>query len=57
VKRVFGDYVVFGSNPQELYENMIDYSSNEKIDMMDAMLFIKYNHTYVNRAKTILKLL
>ena len=57
VKRVFGDYVVFGSNPQELYENMIDYSSNEKIDMMEAMLFIKYNHTYVNRAKNILKLL
>jgi len=57
VKRVFGDYVVFGSNPQELYENMIDCASNEKIDMMEAMLFIKYNHTYVNRAKTILKLL
>jgi len=36
---------------------MIDYSSNNKIDMMEAMLFIKFNHTYVNRAKTILKLL
>jgi len=57
VKRVFGDYVVFGSNPQELYENMIDCSLNEKINMMDAMLFVKYNHTYVNRVKTILKLL
>lgn len=57
VKRVFGDYVVFGSNPQELYDNMLDCASNEKIDIMEAMLFIKYNHTYVNRAKTILKLL
>jgi hypothetical protein len=57
VKRVFGDYVVFGSNPQELYDNMIDYTSNNKVDMTEAMLFIKYNHTYLNRAKTILKLL
>lgn len=57
VKRVFGDYVVFGSNPQELYENMIDYSSNEKIDMMEAMLFVKFNHTYVNRVKTIMEVL
>lgn len=57
VKRVFGDYVVFGSNPQELYDNMIECASNNKIDMMEAMLFIKFNHTYVNRAKTILKLL
>lgn len=57
VKRVFGDCVVFGSNPQELYDNMIDCASNSKINLMEAMLFIKFNHTYVNRAKTILKLL
>jgi len=57
VKRVFGDYVVFGSNPNDLYENMIEASSNRRIDIKEAMLFVKNNHTYINRVKTILEVL
>lgn len=57
VKRVFGDYVIFGSDPKQLYENMVESFYNQTINMSDAMLFIKNNHTYINRANTILKLL
>ena len=57
VKRVFGDYVVFGSNPNDLYENMIEAILNQTIDMKEAMLFVKNNHTYINRVKTILEVL
>lgn len=57
VKRVFGDYVVFGSNPKDLYENMLESLINQKVNMTEAMLFIKNNHTYVNRIKTILEVL
>jgi len=57
VKRVFGDYVVFGSDPKQLYENMVESFYNKKINMTEAISFIKNNHTYINRANTILKLL
>jgi hypothetical protein len=57
VKRVFGDYVVFGSNPQDLYQNMLDSLSAKKVYMPQAMLFIKNNHTYVNRVNTIMEVL
>lgn len=57
VKRVFGDYVVFGSNPNDLYDNMVEAILNQKIDMNEAMLFVKNNHTYINRVKTILEVL
>ena len=57
VKRVFGDYVVFGSNPQELYQNMLDSLSAKKVYMPQAMLFIKNNHTYINRVNTIMEVL
>lgn len=57
VKRVFGDYVVFGSNPNDLYDNMVEAILNQTIDMKEAMLFVKNNHTYINRVKTILEVL
>lgn len=57
VKRVFGDYVVFGSNPNDLYYNMVEAILNQTIDMKEAMLFVKNNHTYINRVKTILEVL
>lgn len=57
VKRVFGDYVVFGSDPKQLYENMVESFYKRTINISEAMLFIKNNHTYINRANTILKLL
>lgn len=57
VKRVFGDYVVFGSNPQDLYQNMLDSLSAKKVYTPQAMLFIKNNHTYVNRVNIIMEVL
>jgi hypothetical protein len=57
IKRVLGDYVIFGSDPLSLLENMIIAGENNKINMKNAMLFIKDNHTYVNRISNILKFL
>lgn len=54
---MFGDYVVFGSNPNDLYDNMVEAILNQTIDMKEAMLFVKNNHTYINRVKTILEVL
>jgi hypothetical protein len=57
IKKAFGDYVVFGGTPETLYENLIDAASNNKINMKEAMLFIKDKHTYINRINNILKFL
>jgi hypothetical protein len=57
IKKAFGDYVVFGGTPETLYENLIDAASNNKINMREAMLFIKDKHTYINRINNILKFL
>jgi len=56
VKREFGDYVVYGGTPQSLYENLLDAEVNKRVNMNEAMLFIKEKHTYVNRVQNILKL-
>lgn len=57
VKRAFGDYVAFGGTPETLYENLLAADSEEKIDIRDAMLFVKEKHTFINRVNTILKFL
>ena len=57
VKRAFGDYVAFGGTPETLYENLLTADSEEKIDIREAMLFVKENHTFINRVNTILKFL
>lgn len=57
IKREFGDYVVFGGTPKTLYENLLEAEINNKINMNEAMLYIKQNHTYINRIQNILKLL
>ena len=57
IKKAFGDYVVFGGTPETLYNNLIDAASNNKINMKEAMLFIKDKHTYINRINNILKFL
>jgi len=57
IKKAFGDYVVFGGTPETLYENLIDAASNGKVNMREAMLFIKDKHTYINRVNNILKFL
>lgn len=57
IKKVFGDYIVFGGTPETLYVNLLDADSGNKINMKEAMLFVKENHTYINRINTILKFL
>lgn len=57
VKRAFGDYVAFGGTPQTLYDNLLDADMGRRIDIVDAMKFVRDNHTFVNRVNTILKFL
>lgn len=57
VKRAFGDYVVYGGTPETLYTNLLEADKESKIDMKEAMIFVKENHTYINRVNTILKFL
>lgn len=57
IKKAFGDYVVFGGTPETLYSNLLDAASNSKINMKEAMMFIKDKHTYLNRINNILKFL
>lgn len=57
IKKAFGDYVVFGGTPETLYDNLVDVASNNKVNMKEAMQFIKDKHTYINRITNILKFL
>ena len=57
VKQLFGDYVVYGGTPRTLYENLLDAEMNNKINMRESMLYVRDNHTYINRVQNILKLL
>lgn len=57
IKEAFGDYVVYGGTPETLYANLIDANVNGKINMKEAMQFIKDKHTYINRINNILKFL
>ena len=57
IKSIFGDYVAFGGTPNTLYENLLRADVNEEIDMRSAMLFVKENHTFINRVNNILKFL
>jgi hypothetical protein len=57
IKEAFGDYVVYGGTPETLYHNLIDTERGGKINMKEAMQFIKDKHTYINRINNILKFL
>ena len=57
IKEAFGDYVVYGGTPETLYHNLIDAERGDKINMKEAMQFIKDKHTYINRINNILKFL
>lgn len=57
VKRALGDYVVYGGTPQTLYDNLLQAERNRSINMKEAMVFVRDNHTYINRVKNILKFL
>jgi len=57
VKRAFGDYVAYGGTPDTLYSNLLESDAGGDIDIRSAMLFVKENHTFINRVNTILKFL
>lgn len=57
VKRAFGDYVAYGGTPDTLYSNLLEADAGGDIDIRSAMLFVKENHTFINRVNTILKFL
>ena len=57
VKRAFGDYVAYGGTPDTLYQNLLHADMNKEINIREAMLFVKENHTFINRVNTILKFL
>ena len=57
IKKAFGDYVVFGGTPETLYDNLVDAASNNKVNMKEAMQFIKDKHTYINSITNILNFL
>lgn len=57
VKKAFGDYVVFGGTPETLYDNLLYADINKKVDIKDAMKFVKENHTFINRVNNLLKFL
>ena len=58
VKKIFGDYVIFDENPNNLFEKLKE--SEEKISLSlikESMSFIKENHTFINRVQNLLKVL
>jgi hypothetical protein len=57
VKKFFGDYVIFNENPSELYYDLVSKEKeiNTKL-IRESMLFIKENHTFVNRLENLIKL-
>lgn len=57
IKRAFGDYVSFGGTPETLYDNLLKSEIDKNIDIKDAMIFVKENHTFINRINNILKFL
>jgi hypothetical protein len=57
VKQLFGDHIVYGGTPRTLYQNLLDAEMNNKINMRESMLYVRDNHTYINRVKNIVKLL
>lgn len=57
IKKALGDYVVFGGTPKTLFDKLIQAERNKSINMKDAMMFVKDNHTYINRVNNILKFL
>ena len=56
VKEMFGDMVVYSDNTSELFdlaENKLNTITHK--EMKDSMEFVKNNHTYINRCRSILE--
>lgn len=58
IYKMLGDFVAYENDPSILYfktENQYAYLTKEKI--RQSMLYIKENHTYINRVENLLKIL
>lgn len=58
VHSIFGDRVAYSPDCYNLFSECVDkYSQSKASDIVDNMLYIRENHTYVNRINTILEML
>ena len=56
VKKIMGEHVIFDSNPETLYNKMIEAEQTKSLDdIKSAMNHVKTNHTYINRINNLLK--
>lgn len=57
IKNILGDHVIFNNDPYMLYfETESKYASLTKEQIRQNMLYVKENHTYINRVKNILQI-
>jgi len=58
VKEIFGDYVVYSENTNDLYDKLVDASKTITSDFIkDSMNYVSKNHTYENRIKNLINLI
>ena len=58
VYKIFGDFVTYEPNINNLYTKIVqDYKNMDIKKMREAMTFVKDKHTFVNRINNLLKLL
>jgi hypothetical protein len=58
IKNIFGDYVVYEKDINNLYNSLIEAEKTTPIEKIkEGMLFIKEKHTFINRINNLLKVL
>ncbi len=58
VKKKLGDHVIYNSNLELLYHELIEAEKTKSInDIQDSMRYIQENHTFINRINNLLKLI
>ena len=58
VKKIFGDHVIYDSNPELLFAKIIEAEKTKSInDIKMSMEYVKNNHTFVNRINNLIKIL
>lgn len=56
VRDLLGDYVIYNDDESQLPIDCLEFEKNPDHDLVyEAMRFVKENHTFINRAKAILK--
>ena len=56
VKHIFGDYVIYDTDPNVLFEKLVKAEREMPIEKVkEAMQYIKDKHTYFNRVENLLK--